>query len=362
MKFNIIKINKVSLALSGGVDSSVAAWILKKLGYKVTCVFITAWDENDKLKNCNSYKDFKDTQKVCKLLNLKLYNINFSYEYWNKVFMPFIKELKKGNTPNPDILCNKEIKLKLFLKFSNKVLKNNFISTGHYVNKKRVTKNYDLIQGNDKKKDQSYFLYKIKQNQIKKCLFPLGKYKKKNIREIAKNINLINANKKDSTGICFIGKKKYHKFISKYIKNKPGNIIDYETKKNIGLHKGLFYYTIGQRKHLNLNLGNHKPYYVTKKKIKQNLLIVSKNKKNKFLYMKIFFIKKIYFINPKRKIKKHLKCKLKIRSQQNKKKCTIYKLKKKFKIKLKKYIFAITSGQSVVFYKKKICLGGGIII
>ncbi len=356
MNNKILKIYKVVVALSGGVDSSVTIWILKQLGFKIKCVFIKCWES----KNCQFKKDLKDCKTICKLFNIKLIKINLSYEYWNKVFKIFIKELKKSKTPNPDILCNKEIKFNIFIKFSINILKADFISTGHYVNKYKKNNLYLLIKSKDKKKDQSYFLYNIKQKQLNKCIFPLGNYIKKNIRKIAKNLNLPNSNKKDSTGICFIGKKKYFIFIKKYIKKKIGNIINLENNKIIGIHEGLFLYTIGQRKNLYLKNGYKKPLYVVKKNVKTNELIVCE-KNNKLLYKKIFFIKKIHFIHLNY-VKKKIKCKVKIRYQQKSTLCKIYFIKKNnIKIILKTPLFAITIGQSAVFYKKNICLGGGII-
>ncbi len=359
----IYKIIKVIIALSGGVDSSVTVWILKQLGYKIKCVFIKCWEENNNnnnnIKKCKYKKDYQDAKKICQLLNVKLYKINLSFEYWKYVFSKFIKNQKKNKTLNPDILCNKKIKFKIFIKFSIKILKANFISTGHYIIKKKKKNIYYLIKGIDKKKDQSYFLYNLTQKKIKKCIFPLGTYYKKNIRKIAKNLNFINSKKKDSTGICFIGKKNFFKFIQKYIKSKPGKIINTENKI-LGNHKGLHLYTIGQRKKLNINLGQHIPYYVFKKNIKNNKLIVVSGIKNKLLYSIGMYIKNIHFINKKNNKKKILFCNIKIRHQQYKKiLCKIY-LKKK-KILSKKKMFAITPGQSVVFYKKNICLGGAII-
>ncbi len=356
MKFKIIKSYKVIVALSGGVDSSVTIWILKQLGFNVECLFIKCWEE-DNLKFCNFKKDYLDALNICKKLKTKLHKINFSYEYWNNVFKIFIKEQKKSKTPNPDILCNKEIKFNYFLKFSIKNLKANFVSTGHYVKKIRKKNIFLLLKGIDKKKDQSYFLYLINQKQIKKFIFPLGNYYKKDIRKIALNLKFKNAKKKSSTGICFIGKRKYKYFIKKFIKNKPGKIIDIKNKKILGYHKGLFYYTIGQRK--NLYIKSNKPYYVIKKKKNSNNLIVAQGIKNKFLYSKGIYIKKIHFIHLIKKYK-IIFCNVKTRYQQKEIPCKII-FNKNIKIIFKYNIFAITPGQSAVFYKKNICLGGGII-
>ncbi len=355
-KKQIIRIYKVIVSLSGGVDSSICIWILKQFGYKVKCVFIKCWESN----KCQNKQDIKDCKKVCKIFKVKLIKINLSYEYWNKVFKIFTKELKQCKTPNPDILCNKEIKFKLFINFAINILKYDFISTGHYVKKYYKKKKYLLLKSKDKKKDQSYFLYNITQKQLNKSIFPLGNYKKKYIRKIAINLKLPNAYKKDSTGICFIGKKKYNIFIKKYIKEKKGNIIKIENNLIMGQHKGLFLYTIGQRKNLNLKINHNKPLYVLKKNKDSNELIICE-KNNKSLYNNIFFLKKIHFIHIKNKYK-IIKCKVKTRYQQKSIKCKIIFLKKnKIKILLKKSIFAITIGQSAVFYRKNICLGGGII-
>ncbi len=360
MKNKIKKIYNIIVAISGGVDSSVAAWILIKLGYKIKCVFIKCWENNNSLYKCNIKKDYLDSKKVCKYLKIKLIKIDFSYEYWKKVFKKFLNEQKKAKTYNPDILCNTKIKFKLFLKFAIKNLKGDLIATGHYVRKKRKKNFFLLLKGKDKKKDQSYFLCNLKQKQIKKCIFPLGNYTKKQVREIANNINLINAKKKDSMGICFINPKNFNNFIQQYIKNKPGKILD-TNKKLLGKHKGLFYYTIGQRKNLNIGGGYNPPYYVAKKKIKKNLLILAQGKNNKNLFSKGFFTKKINFIL-KIKIKRKLTYKIKIRSQHKETKCSIvYIRNKKIKILFHKPVFAVTPGQSAAFYKKNICLGGAII-
>ncbi len=349
---------KIIVAISGGVDSSVTIWILKQLGFIVECVYIQCW--NDNKQKCSYKKDFKITKKICKIFNVKLYKLDLSYEYWNDVFKIFINKLKKGQTPNPDILCNQKIKFNIFIKFSIKILKADFIATGHYVKKQKDYKNniFYLKKGIDKKKDQSYFLYHLKQYQIKKSIFPLGNYKKKNIRKIANNLKLPNSNKKDSTGICFIKYQKYYSFIKNYIKTKKGKIINLHNNKIIGEHEGLFLYTIGQRKNLKIGGGYNKPLYVVKKQIKNNFLFVSE-KTNKNLFSKMFFLEKIHLTIKKSNSK--IYCRVKTRYLQKEKKCKILIYKKFIKIKLKKPLFAITPGQSAVFYIKNICIGGGII-
>ncbi len=350
-----LKIIKIIIALSGGIDSTITIWILKQLGFKIKCVFIKCWEQ----KNCNFKQNLQDCKKICKFFKIKLIKINFSYEYWHKVFKKYIKELKKNKTPNPDILCNKEIKFNLLIKFSINILNYNYIATGHYVRKIYKKNKFILLKGIDKTKDQSYFLCQIKQKQLKKCIFPIGSFKKTQIRKIAKNLNVPNALKKDSTGICFIESKKHKNFIIKYIKKKKGYIKNIENNKIVGKHYGLFLYTIGQRKNLLYSIFNKKPLYVIKKDKKNNLLYVG-TKKN--LYKSFFYLKKIHFIHIKWN-KKNIICQVKIRYQQKPISCIINFIKKNLiKIILLKPIRAITSGQSAVFYIKNICLGGGFII
>ncbi|AZP36366.1 tRNA-specific 2-thiouridylase MnmA [Candidatus Annandia adelgestsuga] len=349
---------KIIVAMSGGVDSSVAAWILKKKGYQVEGIFMKNWEDNEN----NITKDFYDTKLVCKLLNIPLHKINFSQEYWNNVFKPFINGYKKGITPNPDIACNKKIKFKCLLKFAINNLRADYIATGHYVRCYKVKNNFFLLRGIDKIKDQSYFLYTLNNFQLSKSMFPIGYFKKKEIRLIAEKINLPVAKKKDSFGICFIGEKKFDKFISKYIYYKPGFIVD--TKMNfIGIHKGLMYYTLGQRK--GLKIGGIKkminyPWYVIKKDFKNNYLIVSQNFYHPYLMSNGLIANKINWINYNF-IKNISFCTAKIRYQQKDIPCHIIKKKKILLVFFFYQLIAVSPGQSIVFYYKEICLGGGII-
>ncbi|OQM34377.1 tRNA 2-thiouridine(34) synthase MnmA [bacterium endosymbiont of Pedicinus badii] len=352
---------KVVIGISGGVDSSIAAWMLKKIGYQVEAVFMQNWEED---QNCDSKKDFLISQMVCKKLGIPIEKINFSYEYWEKVFKKFILDYKSGYTPNPDILCNKEIKFKVFLNFAIEQLNANYIATGHYVRKLVIQNRTFLIKGKDQKKDQSYFLYSLNEKQISKCLFPIGHLKKKIVRKIAKNLRLINAKKKSSTGICFIGEKKFQNFIKKYIPKNPGKIVS-STGEELGLHNGLHLYTIGQRK--GIRIGGKKgfqnfPWYVVKKDIKKNFLFVSQGKNNLDLFSKIIKIKNFHMIN-KNFFRLPIKCKAKIRYQQKEEKCILKKNKntKSVYAVFKNPVYAATIGQSIVFYVKNCCIGGGII-
>ncbi|WMC18926.1 MAG: tRNA 2-thiouridine(34) synthase MnmA [Enterobacteriaceae bacterium PSpicST2] len=351
-------IKKVIVGISGGVDSSIAIYILIKMGYEVIAIYMKNWDNN--IKKCNFNKDLYDSKKVCYKFNVILKKINFSTEYWENVFVFFLKEYKAGNTPNPDILCNKEIKFKIFFNFAINNLKSDYIATGHYSYIKKIKNIFYLLNSFDNNKDQSYFLHNLEFKKLKKILFPICFLKKKELRYIAKKLKLINYDKKDSTGICFIGKKNFNNFINSFLYIKPGFII---TKNNqiINTHKGIIYYTIGQRKGLCIGSinKNKNPWYVIEK-IQNNLIIVQ-NKKHYLLNSKNLVAKKIYW-NINKILLKPLICFIKIRYKQKYNICIIIPIDSKYVIiYFKKPIISITKGQFVVFYLNKFCLGGGII-
>ncbi|QFQ32438.1 tRNA 2-thiouridine(34) synthase MnmA [Buchnera aphidicola (Aphis fabae)] len=354
---------KVIIAMSGGVDSSVAAWFLKKHTYLVEGLFMKNWEENDKEGYCHSEKDLSDAENVCKKLNIYLHKINFSQEYWEQVFKHFLKEHKKGNTPNPDILCNKEIKFKLFFNYAIKQLQADYIATGHYARICKKNGIHYLLKGIDCNKDQSYFLYTLKADQLEKILFPIGSFKKTQIRIIAKKIGLTVAEKKDSTGICFIGPKNINSFLSYYMTEKKGNIIT-TNGEIIGKHNGLFYYTLGQRKGLKIGGIQGKddmPWYVVEKNIKTNSLIVAQGSNNLHLMSKGLIAEKIDWIN-NIKFKFPFFCKAKIRYRQNDLSCKIKYIDNFYiKVLFDVPVVAVTPGQSVVFYLSDICIGGGVI-
>lgn len=286
---------KVILGLSGGVDSSVCAYLLLKDGYDVEAVFMRNWDSttnNDILGNpdlledvCPQEKDYQDALKVCEALNIKLHRVDFIEEYWNKVFMYFLNEYKKGRTPNPDIMCNKEIKFKAFIEYSKK-FNYDYIAMGHYAIIDH-TDNHKLKKGIDSNKDQSYFLSYLTKNQLKDVLFPIGKYKKEEIRKIALENNIPTASKKDSTGICFIGERNFKDFLKNYLPANKGDIVNIEDNEIIGFHYGLMNYTIGQRKGLNIG-GNNKykqdAWFVVTKDLDKNILYVVQNYYHPLLY------------------------------------------------------------------------------
>ncbi|QIQ41292.1 MAG: tRNA 2-thiouridine(34) synthase MnmA [Buchnera aphidicola (Aphis urticata)] len=354
---------KVIIAMSGGVDSSVAAWFLKKKFYLVEGLFMKNWEEDDKDGYCHAAQDLYDTENVCKKLNIYLHKINFSQEYWEKVFKDFLNQYKKGKTPNPDILCNKEIKFKLFFDYSIIQLKADYIATGHYARIfKRNGINY-LLKGIDKNKDQSYFLYTLNTKQLEKIVFPIGKCQKNQIRIIAKKLGLQVADKKDSTGICFIGPKNINIFLSSYLKEKKGNIITINGEI-IGKHRGLFYYTLGQRK--GLKIGGMKgkysmPWYVVDKNIQTNSLIVAQGSNNVYLMSIGLIAEKVNWIN-NITFKLPFFCKVKTRYRQHDISCKIKYIDNLYtKVLFDLPVLAVTPGQAVVFYLSDFCIGGGII-
>ena len=351
---------RVVLGMSGGVDSSVAAILLKEQGYEVIGVFMKNWDEEDENGVCMADEDYKDVVSVAEQLGIPYYSINFVKEYWERVFEYFLSEYRLARTPNPDVMCNKEIKFKAFLEYAEK-LGADYIATGHYA---RLIEDKDgkkvMLKGIDDNKDQTYFLSGLTQKQLEKVLFPLGDYKKSEIREIAQKYDLKTANKKDSTGICFIGERNFNEFLSKYIPAQKGDIVDINGKK-LGVHNGLMYYTIGQRK--GIGLGNSKdgtgePYFVVDKKLETNELVVAQGD-DKLLYSKGLIANNFNFINS---IKFPFECGVKFRYRQKDVKAVISKINdEEYRIDFEEPQRAVTLGQVAVIYNGDICLGGGII-
>ncbi len=349
---------KIIVGLSGGVDSSVAALLLQQLGYDVEALFMKNWDEDDDY-NCNAADDLHDAQLVADKLKIKLHTVNFSSEYWHDVWLDFIDKYKKGLTPNPDILCNQKIKFKVFLDYA-KQLGADKIATGHYARILVKNNKYYLQTAIDKNKDQTYFLYLLNQYQLKNTIFPLGGLIKAAVRKIAKQAELITANKKDSTGICFIGKRNFSDFLAKYIKPKQGDIVD-EHGNFIKHHNGVYFYTIGQRKGLEIGGGfgdTDKAWFVVAKDISKNQIIVAQGN-SKLLYHQTIISNKLYLITDK--INYNHKYLAKIRHRAKGEYCKISKFENKIKIIFDKKQKAITPGQAVVFYDNDICIGGAII-
>jgi len=354
---------KVVVGISGGVDSSVAALLLKEQGYNVQAVFMQNWQREKDDPYCTIDQDLADANNICKKLQIPLHTVNFSQKYWQKVFQYLLDEYAAGRTPNPDIMCNKEIKFKAFLDYA-KELGADYIATGHYARIDYTNSHYRLLKGLDNSKDQSYFLYTLEQKQLAASIFPLGNMQKKEVRTIAKQHGFINAQKKDSTGICFIGERKFKDFLSEYLLAKPGNIVTTDGKI-LGRHAGIMYYTLGQRKGLGIGGQKNKPeapWYIVSKNIEQNQLIISQDHDHPLLLSKTLVCENVHFI-AEINLNFPLECSAKIRYRQCDQTCTLMRIDDgKCRVDFKENQWAITPGQSVVFYQNDECLGGGIIV
>lgn len=354
------KKQKVAVGMSGGVDSSVAAALLKKQGYDVIGIFMHFWSDphySDKqtiANKCCSLEAKEDARRVCEALNIPLYTMNFDLDFKKYIVDNFLEQYKYGLTPNPCVRCNQFIKFGLFWQKAQ-ALGADFIATGHYAQIKKNKRGYHLLEGKDKTKDQSYFLYRLNQNVLKHCLFPVGKFKKEQVRKLAQKFNLPVFEKKDSQEICFVPEKEHYGFLSRYLNLKKGNIISSEGKK-LGQHQGLPLYTIGQRKGLELNGG---PWYVIDLDYKKNQVVVTNNPQDKNLYSDIMYIDDINWLN--QNIKLPFKSEVRIRYLHTNQKAQISQKDNLIKVEFKQKQRAITPGQSAVFYHKAEVLGGGII-
>ncbi len=350
-----MKNKKVVLGMSGGVDSSVAAILLKKQGYDVIGVFMRNWADDGV---CTATEDYMDVVKVASQLGIKYFTVNFEEEYRNQVFSYFLNEYKKGRTPNPDVMCNTEIKFKAFLNYALN-FDCDYIAMGHYARTKNIDGKTYLCRGLDNNKDQSYFLSRVTEDALKKTLFPIGELQKDQVRKIAKDYGLSTALKKDSTGICFIGERDFNKFLDQFLFTKPGKIVD--TQGNVlGEHSGLIHYTIGQRRGMGIGgKGNGEPFFVADKDLKNNLLIVAQGEKNPALYKIVFQVEDLFWISGKPHFP--LKMTVKIRYRAKDEEALLEENEGKYFVKLKNPLKGVTPGQVAVFYNDEICLGSGII-
>ncbi|MET3699998.1 tRNA (5-methylaminomethyl-2-thiouridylate)-methyltransferase [Bacillus oleivorans] len=350
---------RVVVGMSGGVDSSVTALLLKEQGYDVVGIFMKNWDDTDENGVCTATEDYNDVIRVCNQIGIPYYAVNFEKQYWEKVFTYFLDEYKEGRTPNPDVMCNKEIKFKAFLEHAFQ-LGADYVATGHYARTARDENGeVKLLRGVDQNKDQTYFLNQLSQEQLQRVMFPIGELEKKEVREKAKEADLATAHKKDSTGICFIGERDFKEFLSQYLPAQPGDMRTLDGKK-VGKHDGLMYYTIGQRHGLGIG-GAGDPWFVIGKNVETNTLYVGQSFENDALYSDALIATKVNWI-PAGKMPKTFECTAKFRYRQPDHPVTVYVNDDgTVKVEFHGSVRAVTPGQSVVLYDGEECLGGGTI-
>jgi len=353
---------RIMIGMSGGVDSSVSALLLHRQGYEVHGLFMKNWEDNDPDGHCPAIHDSLDAMHVCDRIGINFDAVNFAETYWQRVFRYFLDEYRKGRTPNPDVLCNKEIKFRAFLDYALDQGADK-IATGHYARVEERKGRYYLLKGCDPNKDQSYFLYLLDQRQLSKSVFPLGQLHKTQVRNIALQAGFANHAKKDSTGICFIGERKFNEFINRYLPERPGEI---RTPDNlpVGTHNGLMFYTIGQRKGIGIGGrqdNDGEPWYVAAKQIEDNVLIVVQGEHHPLLYSHSLLAKSLHWISTAPD-KLPFRCQAKTRYRQADQPCTVTAIDKDTcSVTFDQPQRAVTPGQSIVFYDQDICLGGGII-
>ncbi len=359
---------KVIVGMSGGVDSSVAALLLQRQGYAVEGLFMKNWEEDDNTDYCTAKEDLADAQSVCERLGVPLHQANFAAEYWDNVFEHFLDEYKLGRTPNPDILCNREIKFKVFLDYA-KVLGADYVATGHYARLRHEDGKTQLLRGLDANKDQSYFLQAVSSSEFEKCLFPVGELQKSEVRAIAAENDLDTFDKKDSTGICFIGERRFKDFLQTYIPAKSG-VIETLTGEVIGQHQGLMYHTLGQRQGLGIGGVKHgldAPWYVVEKDMVRNVLIVAQGNDNPAMLSEGMVCEDIHWVSGAPSLPRQLK--VKCRYRQSDQDCTVKVCDSEnniakgseLEVVFDKPQRAVTPGQWACFYDNDVCLGGGII-
>lgn len=349
---------RVVVGMSGGVDSSVTALLLKQQGYDVVGIFMKNWDDTDEFGVCTATEDYEDVARVANQIGIPYYAVNFEKEYWDKVFSYFLDEYKAGRTPNPDVMCNKEIKFKAFLEHALE-LGADYLATGHYAQVDTIDGKVKLLRAADSNKDQTYFLNQLTDDQLSKVMFPLGDLTKPEVRKIAEDNNLATAHKKDSTGICFIGERNFKEFLSNYLPAQSGDIytIDGELK---GRHDGLMYYTLGQRQGLGIG-GPGGPWFVAGKDLEKNRLYIASGYHHPMLYSEGLQAVNTSWVNgvPEDKV---FHCTAKFRYRQPDQPVTVYvENDNRVKVMFYEPQRAITPGQSVVFYDGEMCLGGATI-
>jgi tRNA-specific 2-thiouridylase len=346
------------VALSGGVDSAVAALLLRDAGYRVSCLFMKNWEDDDREEYCAAAADLQDAQAVCARLDLPLHTANFSHDYWERVFTHFLAEYAAGRTPNPDVLCNREIKFDVFLQHAT-TLGADWIATGHYAGVRRGNRGVQLLRGADPDKDQSYFLHALSASALARTLFPLADFRKEEVRSVARRAGLPVHDKEDSTGICFIGERRFRDFLARYLPPKPGEIRDLAGNA-IGKHDGVMYYTLGQRHGLAIG-GAGEPWYVAAKDLKESALIVVQGHDHPALFSDRLAARELSWVSgappplP-------FSCTAKTRYRQPDQDCTIEAVENGVaRVRFAHPQRAMTPGQYVVFYDAAVCLGGGCI-
>lgn len=348
---------RVIVGMSGGVDSAVAAWLLLQQGYAVTGLFMQNWEAPDEDGICAAEQDYKDAYKVCQHLGIPLHGVNFAQAYRERVFRHFLAECRAGRTPNPDVLCNQEIKFKAFLEHALG-LGADYIATGHYARAQRTDAQTLLLKGTDSDKDQTYFLYALGAHALHKTLFPVGGLTKPQVRALARKAGLPNHDRKDSTGICFIGERRFKRFLSQYLPAQPGEIRSL-TGELKGRHDGLMYYTLGQRQGLGIG-GPGAPWYVVDKDMGRNVLVVAQGEHHPALYADGLRAGDLQWTGAAPALP--LACTAKIRYRQDEQACTVLPFSAgQVQVRFARAQRAVTPGQSVVFYQGEACLGGGVI-
>ncbi|WDF51994.1 tRNA 2-thiouridine(34) synthase MnmA [Paenibacillus sp. KACC 21273] len=354
---------RVVVGMSGGVDSSVTALLLKQQGYDVIGIFMKNWDDTDEFGHCTAEEDSEDVRRVCEQIGIPYYTVNFEKEYFDKVFTYFLDEYKRGRTPNPDVMCNREIK---FGEFLNKAmdLGADYVATGHYARVVEKDGVFQLLRGIDNGKDQTYFLNALNQKQLSKTMFPIGHLPKPEVRRIAEEAGLYTAKKKDSTGVCFIGERNFREFLSGYLPAKSGKMVDIATGEVKGDHDGLMYYTLGQRQGLGIGgSGNGNPWFVADKDLEQNILYVVQGDQHPSLYSTGLVASVMNWIDGSEHAPgTTLHCVAKFRYRQPDQGVTLtWQAEGNVHVQFDEPQKAITPGQAVVFYDGELCLGGGTI-
>ena len=353
---------RVVVGMSGGVDSSVAAMLMKRAGHEVIGVFMKNWEEKDESGVCTSERDWADARAVCERLDIPYYSVNFARQYWDRVFTRFLEEYRRGRTPNPDVLCNREIKFDVFLNFAEQLGAEKLV-TGHFANIDCVNGEYRLLRAADENKDQTYFLYMISQRALSRALFPVGNMTKAEIRQMARENGLPVSEKKDSTGVCFIGERNFREFLSHYLPAQPGDMVTPEGKR-VGRHIGLMYYTLGQRRGLGIGGGGDgRRWFVIKKDLANNLLIVQQGEDSPLLYTHRALGSGLTWLagHPPVPDGEPLECQARLRHRQPLQRCMLTLRDGVAHMAFPDAQRAVTPGQSAVFYQGRVCLGGAIV-